>query len=68
MVPRKSWVLENFSSESQQRFYQVLGGSFFSFLVQKSLESQARIFKQGFQCLGESWILPFPTPIVAGRS
>ena len=49
MVPRKPWVSEKFSSisESRQRFYKVSEAHFFSCLGQKSLESQARIFKQG---------------------
>ena len=70
MVPRKSWVSENFSpiSESRQPFYRVSEAvSFlfvcFSCLVQKSLEARARIFKQGSRRLGESRILPFATPI-----
>ena len=49
-VPRKSWVSENLSPilESWQRFYWVTEAHFFSCLVQKSLESRAQIFKQGW--------------------
>ena len=51
MVPRRSRVSENFSpiSESRQRFSRVW---FFSCLVQKLLESRARIFKEGSRRLG----------------
>ena len=50
------WVSENVSPilESRQRFYHVSEALFFSGLVQKPLESWARIFKQGSWHLGES--------------
>ena len=64
MVPRKLWVSENFSPISAT-FVPSLGGSFFACLVQKSLESRARIFKQGSQrvsdftiCHPLHWLLP----------
>ena len=51
----RSRNLGNVSSESWRLV-------FFSGWVQKLLESQAQIFKQGPQHLGESCILPFATP------
>ena len=61
MVPRKSWVSENFSpiSESRQRFYRVSEARFFLVWFKNRLSLRLGFSNRG---LGKSRILPFATP------